>query len=140
MRTVAFEDIVDATKQLCIEANLVLGQDVLAALRAARESFIRLQVASDNGRLEEAREVTTGEMFDALSGGGARRQTGVVTLQADLLEVETESGRHRASVRFSGLRRNAAGAEPAGFEEIWNLVRPVEGGRGWLLAGIQQMH
>ena len=33
-----------------------------------------------------------------------------------------------------------AGAAPAGFEEIWNLVKPVDGSSGWQLAGIQQMH
>jgi predicted lipid-binding transport protein (Tim44 family) len=122
-------------------ARVPAGFDVAAFLRAAKENFIRLQMANDSGRLDELREVTTSEMFEALkrdAGGG--QQTDVVTLHADLLEVTTEGGRHWASVRFSGLVREAPGAEPGGFEEVWNLVKPVDGSSGWLLAGIQQMH
>jgi predicted lipid-binding transport protein (Tim44 family) len=117
------------------------GFDETAFLRAAKENFIRLQMANDSGRLEALSEVTTPEMFDALKGdAGAGQLTDVVTLRADLLEVATEGGRHWASVRFSGLVREAPGAEPAGFEAIWNLAKPVDGSSGWLLAGIQQMH
>jgi pimeloyl-ACP methyl ester carboxylesterase len=62
------------------------------------------------------------------------------SLQADLLEVATEGERHWASVHFSGTIRDTPGAAPAGFEEVWNLVKPADGSSGWLLAGIQQMH
>ena len=27
---------------------------------------------------------------------------------------------------------------PKAFDEMWNLVKPVDGSSGWLLAGIQQ--
>jgi predicted lipid-binding transport protein (Tim44 family) len=98
-------------------------------------------MANDSGRLDELREVTTAGMYEALRADtGAGQQTDVVTLHADLLEVATEAGRHWASVRFSGLMRETPGAEPTGFEEIWNLTKPVDGSSGWLLAGIQQMH
>lgn len=121
--------------------RLPAGFDATAFVRAAKENFIRLQMANDSGRLDELREVTTSEMFEALrSGAGGGQQTDVVTLHADLLEVATEGARHWASVRFSGLVREAPGAELAGFEEVWNLVKPVDGSSGWLLAGIQQMH
>ena len=117
------------------------GFDVAGFLRAAKENFIRLQMANDNGRLEDLREVTTTDMFEALrADAGAAQQTDVVTLNADLLEVSTEGGRHWASVRFSGLVRETPGAEPASFEEVWNLMKPADGSSGWLLAGIQQMH
>lgn len=117
------------------------GFDVPKFLRAAKENFIRLQMANDSGRLEELREITTSEMFEQLRAGtGAGQQTDVLTLSADLLEVTTEGSRHGASVRFSGLVRETPGAEPASFEEVWNLVKPVDGSSGWLLAGIQQMH
>jgi predicted lipid-binding transport protein (Tim44 family) len=42
------------------------------------------------------------------------------------------------SVRFSGLIREAADQQPQGFSEIWHLDKPVTGGSGWLVAGIQQ--
>lgn len=117
------------------------GFDVAGFLRAARENFIRLQMANDSGRLDELREVTTTGMFETLrADAGAGQLTDVVTLNADLLEVATENDRHWASVRFSGLVRETPGTEPGSFEEVWNLVKPVDGSSGWLLAGIQQMH
>ncbi len=121
-------------------AHVPAGFDVAAFLRAAKENFIRLQMANDSGRLEELREVTTTGMFEALRAEAGAGQTDVVTLNADLLEVSTEGGRHWASVRFSGLVRETPGGEPASFEEVWNLMKPADGSSGWLLAGIQQMH
>jgi predicted lipid-binding transport protein (Tim44 family) len=119
------------------------GFDVDGFLRAAKANFIRLQVANDAGNVEELREFATPEMYAVLAedlrSRGAQ-QTDVVTLNADLLEVATEGGRHWASVHFSGLVSEAPGAAPAGFEEVWNLVKPVDGSSGWQLAGIQQMH
>lgn len=123
-------------------ANVPAGFDVAGFLRAAKNNFIRLQIANDSGNLQELRDVATPEMFEALrqDAGAAGQQTDVVTLNADLLEVSTEGERHWASVRFSGLVREAPGAEAAGFEEVWNLCKPVDGSTGWVLAGIQQMH
>jgi predicted lipid-binding transport protein (Tim44 family) len=122
-------------------AHVPAGFDVAGFLRAARENFIRLQMANDSGRLEELRDMTTTGMFETLrADAGADQQTDVVTLNADLLEVTTEGGRHWASVRFSGLVRETPGAAPASFEEVWNLMKPADGSSGWLLAGIQQMH
>jgi len=122
-------------------AHVPAGFDIAGFLRAAKENFIRLQMANDSGRLEELRDMTTTGMFETLrADAGAGQQTDVVTLNADLLEVATEGGRHWASVRFSGLVRETPGAEPAGFEEVWNLMKPADGSSGWLLAGIQQMH
>lgn len=121
--------------------HLPAGFDARAFLRAAKENFIRLQLASDAGSLDELREVTTREMFEALrSEAGAGQHTDVVTLNADLLEVTTEGAQHWASVRFSGLVREIPGTAPTSFEEVWNLVKPVDGSSGWLLAGIQQTH
>jgi len=71
---------------------------------------------------------------------GAAQQTDVVSLNADLLEVATEGAVHRAAVRFSGMVWEIAGSAPVGFEEIWSLVKPVDGSSGWLLAGIEHTH
>lgn len=121
--------------------KLPAGFDEAAFLKGAKLNFIRLQAANDSGRIDEVREFTTDELFEELKQdirGG--QQTDVVSLQADLLEVATEGERHWASVRFSGLIREAPGGEPAEFGEVWNLVKPANGASGWLLAGIQQMH
>lgn len=119
--------------------------DAQGFLRAAKLNFIKLQVANDRGNLDEIREVTTPEMFEELKTpilerSGLAQQTDVVSLNADLLDVRTEGDRHCASVRFSGMFWEVAGSAPMGFEEIWNLVKPVDGSTGWLLAGIQQPH
>jgi predicted lipid-binding transport protein (Tim44 family) len=121
--------------------QLPAGFDAAGFLKAAKLNFIRLQAANDSGRLDEIREFMTDELFEELKNGiGGHQQTDVSSLQADLLEVATEGERHWASVHFSGTIRDTPGAAPAGFEEVWNLVKPADGSSGWLLAGIQQMH
>ena len=121
------------------------GFDVDGFLRAAKLNFMKLQVANDAGNLDELREFTTPDLYDelkkdVLERSGGKQQTDVVSLNADLLEVVTEGGRHWASVRFSGMIRDWSGSAPGGFEEVWNLAKPTDGSSGWMLAGIQQMH
>jgi predicted lipid-binding transport protein (Tim44 family) len=123
-------------------SNIPAGFDTATFLRGAKMNFIKLQAANDAGKLDDIRELATQEMFDVLSrdvrtSGG--QHTDVVSLDADLLEVATEDNQYWASVRFSGTVREAPGAAPEGFQEVWNLVKPADGSSGWLLAGIQQM-
>jgi predicted lipid-binding transport protein (Tim44 family) len=125
-------------------ANIPDGFDVAGFLKGAKLNYMRLQIANDQGNLEELREFTSDELFeelkrDVLARGGAQQQTDVMALNADLLEVVTEGDKHWASIRFSGTLRESPGEAPQGFEEVWNLAKPVSGG-GWQLAGIQQMH
>jgi predicted lipid-binding transport protein (Tim44 family) len=125
-------------------AHVPNGFDVAGFLKGAKLNYMRLQIANDQGNLEELREFTTDELFEELkrdvqARGGARQQTDVLALNADLLEVVTEGDKHWASIRFSGSLRESPGDAPQGFEEVWNLAKPVSGG-GWQLAGIQQMH
>jgi predicted lipid-binding transport protein (Tim44 family) len=125
-------------------ARIPPGFDAQGFLRQARKSFIALQAANDRGDLEAIRDLVTEEMFDALerdvtahhTAGG---HTDVVTLDANLLEVATEKGMHRASIRFSGILREDRDGLPTPFEEVWNLRKPGTGRSGWLLAGIQQV-
>lgn len=122
---------------------LPAGFDVEGFLRQAKKSFVGLQTANDQGDLELLRDLTTDEMFELLKGdvvarAGATQQVDVVTLDAELLEVTTEDDQYRASIRFSGLIREAEGGTPSRFDEVWHLQKPVHGGAGWLLAGIQQ--
>ena len=117
------------------------GFDMSGFLRTAKMQFIRLQAANDSGRMDEIREFTTPEMFEELRADAQPgSQTDVVALNADLLELAQEKDSYWASVRFSGMVREEKAAEPVGFEEVWNLVKPADGSSGWLLAGIQQMH
>jgi predicted lipid-binding transport protein (Tim44 family) len=125
--------------------RLPAGFDAAAFLRGAKMNFMKLQLANDVGRLDEIREFTTDEMFEALERdvaerGGQTQQTDIEELEATLVDVATEGERHWASVRFSGRVREAPGTAPVDFAEVWNLVKPADGSSGWLLAGIQQMH
>lgn len=116
------------------------GFDAAEFLRDAKLDFVKLQAAHDLGRVDQVRELTTAQMYDRLKADRGARQPDVVTLNADLLEIGVEAGRQLASVRFSGMARAAPDAEAVGFAQVWNLVKAAEGGSGWLLAGIQQMH
>jgi predicted lipid-binding transport protein (Tim44 family) len=126
-------------------SGIPAGFDVTGFLRGAKLNYMKLQIANDQGNLDELREFTTDELFEELkkdvaARGGAKQQTDVMALNADLLEVVTEADKHWASVRFSGTLRESPGDAPQGFEEVWNLAKPVSGAGGWQLAGIQQMH
>ena len=120
------------------------GFDSEAFLRNAKVYFVRLQAAWDVGNVEDIREFTTPEMFaevrvDLASRGTESNQTDVVQLNAELLGVEERTNEYFASVRFSGLIREAPGAAAEPFVEVWNLSKANRDGEGWLLAGIQQV-
>ena len=59
-------------------------------------------------------------------------------LNAELLDVSSETDRALASVRFSGQISEEVNAPPEAFSEVWHLSKPVDGSRGWCIAGIQQ--
>ncbi len=120
------------------------GFDLPGFLRTAKLNFVRLQIASDIGRLEEVREFTTPQLYAALVKGAVKRgakapHTDVVSLNAELATLVTEGEAQRASVRFNGMVRETPGAAPSGFAELWHLSRPADGSTGWLLAGIRQV-
>lgn len=113
-------------------------------LRVAKLNFVRLQAANDQGNLDDMREFLAPEMFAEVKlqlaeRGAAPQQTDVVQLDAALLEVVTEANRHIASVRFHGLLREEKDRAPAPFDEVWHLTKPLDGSRGWAVAGIQQL-
>jgi predicted lipid-binding transport protein (Tim44 family) len=118
--------------------------DVDGFVRNAKVNFIRLQAANDAGNLEDIREFTTPEMFGEIKLSFAERgqtaqQTDVVTVNAEVLDVTEESTRYIVSVRFTGLMREEFNAAAEPFEEIWHMVKPRDGSRGWTLAGIAQV-
>ena len=125
------------------DSPIPAGFDVEAFLRVAKVNFIRLQAANDAKNLDDIREFVSPEVFAEVKmqmdeRGNTPQQTDVVTLEAELLEVVTETTRHIASVRFSGmLRESSETAVP--FAEIWHLSKPVSGTMGWVVAGIQQV-
>ena len=126
------------------QANIPAGFDAAGFVRQAKTAFMNLQQANDSADLETLRDMSTDEMFTVFksqidSRFGAKQKTEVVTLAADLLEVVTENANHIASVRFAGMIKEEGEAIAAPFEEVWNMQKPVSGGAGWMLAGIQQV-
>ncbi len=120
------------------------GFDVDGFVRNAKVYFVRLQAAFDAGDTGDLREFTSPEMFAELKleideRKDAANQTDVVTLDAQLLGVETGATEHLASVRFSGMLREQPDAQAEPFDEVWNFARPTSGQGGWVLAGIQQV-
>ncbi|MFF7059494.1 MAG: Tim44 domain-containing protein [Achromobacter spanius] len=116
--------------------------DTPAFLKQAKEQFVRIQAVWDSGSTDGLRDFLTDDLITELKPqlaerGAAPNKTEVVLLNAEMLGIETVSDGHLASVRFSGMLREAPGTEAFRFEEVWNLFKPANG--GWLLAGIQQI-
>jgi len=112
-------------------------------VRHAKLNFVRLQAANDAGDLSAIRDLLTPGLYreieaDIGSRGGVPQKTEVVTLDAEVLGVTTEADQYVVSVRFDGLIRESEHEQPQAFTETWHLEKPVRGGSGWLLAGIQQ--
>ncbi len=117
--------------------------DTTGFLRHAKSNFIRMQAAWDRADTNDIREFTTPEMFGELKmqlteRGASANVTDVVSLDAELLGIETTQHEYVASVRFHGMIREADHAPTEPFSEIWVLTKPVSGQGGWLLAGLQQ--
>jgi len=118
--------------------------DSYSFLRHAKGNFIRLQAAWDKGDVEDIREFTTPEVFAELrmqiqERGAQADFTDVVQIEAELLGIENDGKDYLASVRFNGMIKPAKDALAEPFQEVWNLIKPVSGNGGWLLAGIQQV-
>ncbi|MEJ6000261.1 Tim44 domain-containing protein [Paucibacter soli] len=111
-------------------------------VQVAKRVFIRLQAANDAGDQNDLRKFTTPQMYaavqqDLLDRKGAQR-TDVLQLNAQLLDRAQEQDQQVVSVRFWGLIREESEAAAESFDEIWHLVRPLDGSREWAIAGIQQ--
>jgi predicted lipid-binding transport protein (Tim44 family) len=118
--------------------------DSAGFVRNAKVNFIRLQAANDAGNLDDIREFTTPEMFAEIKMGiderkGAKQETDVAQLDAEVLDVTEEANRYIVSVRFHGLISEERGAAAQAFDEIWHMTKPMDGSKGWAIAGIQQV-
>ena len=133
-----------AAESAPFQSTLPPGFDEYAFLDNAKQFFSGLQKAWDQGDLAALREYTTPEMFatieqDLAGRADSANQTDVVTLNAQLLGIETADNTYYCSVQFTGMIREQVGAQANSFSEIWNLSKPVSGPGGWVLAGISQL-
>jgi predicted lipid-binding transport protein (Tim44 family) len=118
--------------------------DTAAFLRHAKSSFIRMQAAWDKADVNDLREFTTPEVYAELKmqiqeRGANADFTDVVTIDGELLGIETIGNEYLASVKFTGMIKAAPTAAAEPFAEVWNMSKPVSGSTGWVLAGIQQL-
>ncbi len=118
--------------------------DVPAFLRNAKMYFIRLQAACDKADINDIREFTTTEMYAEIKmqiqeRGTLVNVTDVISVDAQLLGLETVDSNYLASVKFTGVIKEDPALPSEGFSEVWNLSKPVNGEGGWALAGIQQV-
>lgn len=123
------------------EGSVPVGFDAAGFTRVAKMIFIRMQAANDAANIEDLRKFTTPELFASLrldiqERGQAANQTDVMQLGAELVDATKEADQWVATVRFHGLIREEvnAGAQP--FNELWHLVKPLDDGRDWAIAGI----
>jgi len=121
------------------------GFDVAGFEQIAKRVFIRLQAANDAGDQADLRRFTTPEMYgvvqqELLDRKGAKQSTEVLQLDARVIDRAEEQGQQIVSVRFWGLIREQSEAAAENFDEVWHLVRPLDGSRpagDWAIAGIQ---
>jgi len=116
------------------------GFDATAFAREAKKQFLAVQAAHDRHDAKALADVMTPALHDEIvremNASGAARPTEIVDVDAEVVDVATEGAKHWVSVRFAGTAREGGSLEP--FDEVWNLVKPVDGSSGWLIAGIQQ--
>lgn len=124
------------------------GFDSEGFLAAAKANFVTLQAAWDQSDIPALRSMMTdsmlGEIQTQLAGreahpAGSLNRTEVVVLEARLLGIEETTDEYLASVEFSGMIREEPSAGPSPFREVWNMTKPVKGGAGWLVAGVQAL-
>lgn len=130
--------------QTAMTNNIPADFPIEPFIRSAKTSFIRLQAANDRKDLDDIREYTTAEMFAEIAmqineRDNTPQTTNVLSINAQLLEVQTEADYAIASVRLSGeLSENKGAAE--NFDEVWHVQKDLRDDKAvWLLAGIQQV-
>lgn len=124
------------------------GFDSEGFLAAAKTNFVTLQVAWDKSDIPALRAMMTDGMLAEIQSQLAEREahpgatpnrTDVVMLEARLLGIEETAEEYLASVEFSGMIREDLSAGPSPFREVWNMTKPVNASRGWLVAGVQAL-
>ena len=142
--TSSFEPVMTSAGSAPAANRFPPGFDAAAFADQAKQQFRRLQAAYDKADRTALADVMTPDMLAEVSKDLAERTSHQATvvdqLDAEVIDVATEGTQHWMSVRFTGSLREDGAMLGKPFEETWNLVKPVDGSSGWMLAGIQQAH
>lgn len=127
--------------------SIPTGFDVDGFVNKSKENFVVMQDAWDRSDTKSLRDLMTDNMLkeitaqiaerDATASVGQITKTEVISLEAKLLGIEESVDGYLASVEFSGMIREDAGAQPEAFKEVWNMSLNKTNHSGWLVAGIQ---
>lgn len=121
------------------------GFDERGFIGRAKEAFIYLQRAWDEGDLEDIRALTTPTVFDELTRQlgeqtGERHHTHIASLDAQVLEVSEDGGSDIASVLFEARVQEDGSGVPSDIREVWHFIRDRHSDRPtWYLDGVQQI-
>ncbi|MBS0308573.1 MAG: Tim44 domain-containing protein [Proteobacteria bacterium] len=131
------------TDTIIVPPDIPADFDVARFLRKAKAYFMRLQASWDKADVRDIRQFTKREIFGEFctqinARGDAPNTTEVVTLGAELLGVETMAELHSATIKFTGMIKDAPDAQIAPFSEVWVMVKPTDGTRSWAISSIQQ--
>jgi len=139
---------VNATGAATVPWGVPVDFDTTGFLSAAKANFITLQQAWDRGDIPGLSAMMTDAMVTEVRAQLAEREayaaaqpnvTEVVMLDARLLGIEDHADEYLASVEFFGMIREDPSVGPSPFREVWNMSKPRDGGRGWLVAGVQAL-
>jgi len=117
---------------------------------AAKQIYVRMQKAWDNGDTEDIRKFCTAEIAERIASDmkpGTENRTEVATLNAELADSWVESDLEWVAVNFTAMLReqtlDASGTtlddQTAEVNEVWIFQHaPKSDDPTWYLAGIQQ--
>ena len=110
-------------------------------LKTALENYRKLQKAWDTGQVLEISNITTQDVFVAITHqirerGNEVYHSEIRELNNKLLGIAAEEKVYVAVVEFHG--RIFVSDEEEVINETWILEKPITGDGGWLLAGIKQ--
>jgi predicted lipid-binding transport protein (Tim44 family) len=120
------------------------GFDQQAFLTGAKIAFSTLQKAWENRDLTEIRGLSTDKVFaeiqEQLKASSTENHTGILKLDAELLEVREIGSELEAVVLFDAIMREDIDAQTEQVREVWHFVKPkISVQPKWLLDGIQQL-
>lgn len=126
------------------DVTVPAGFDSDEFLKGAKVVFNRLQQSWDARDLDDIKQFTTQEVYEAIKQQAdddpQPSRTEILMANARLLEVKDEAEGILATVYFDVLMRESKTAQhPEQVREVWHFLKAKKEDSMWLLDGIQQL-